>query len=262
MKLLFWVFCVFLAWPLSPPVLGQARAQDERLLDQLKSADVEFRMAALTAFLGRDVDDEEREKEFQALVAIGFALQHDESPLVRALAARVLEGIPDPRAVEPLLSALRSERSLPVRKAILYALGQNPSKQVVEELIHQLDYKDAENRAVAAFTLARINDPAAIQPAITFLEKKRKKDQDVQARVYLIQLLGQQRERSSIDILLRASKFDNPPELRRAATLALGKIGTSSDSNVLEQLRKTLLDSDPYLVAISETAIRQVELSQ
>ncbi len=262
MKVVFWAVCIFFLWGTCHEVLGQVRMEDERLLDQLKSTDVEVRITALTAYQSRSVDEEKPEADFPALVAIGFALQHDESPLVRALAARVMERNPDPRASEPLLSALRTERAIPVRKAILYALARNSSPQVVQELIRQLDHKDSENRAVAAFTLARINDPAAVQAALNFLGKKRKKDQDVQARVSLIQLLGQQRERSSIDLLLKASNSDSPPELRRAAAFALGKIGTSSDFNVLEYLRKALLDPDPFLVAISEGAIRQVESNQ
>jgi HEAT repeat protein len=261
MKSVFRTIFIFSVCLISQQALGQVRSADGHLLDQLKSTEIETRMAAIASFLSRCVDDGEPEKDFPALVAIGFTLKHDESPLVRALAARALEWNPDPRATEPLLSALRMERALSVRKAILYALTGHSSSKVVEELINQLDHKDAENRAVAAFALAKLNDPAAVRAAISFLQK-RKKDHDVQASMYLIQLLGQQRDRSSIEILLKAIKSDNSPEMRRAAALALGKIGISSDSNILEQLRKTLLEPDPYLVAVTESAIRQIELSQ
>ncbi len=82
---------------------------------------------------------------------------------VGATAAEELGRLRDPRALEPLIGALRGS-SPEVRKAAAGALGKLGDKRAVEPLLDILGYPSDET--FAADALAKLRDPRAIGPLI------------------------------------------------------------------------------------------------
>jgi HEAT repeat protein len=113
------------------------------------------------------------------------ALRH-ENDRTRTQAARALGSIGDARAVEPLMTVLREDKTPIVRANAAYALGDLGDARAVEPLLGALE--DESVRAPAATALGQIGDPRAVEP-------------------------------------LRAALDDADEEVREAAREALGKIG-------------------------------------
>src|SRR5688572_11510150 len=79
--------------------------------------------------------DQNREVSDQAVSGLAAALT-DADPLVRLAAAEGLGGIEDPRAVEALSRALRSDESVEVRRMAAWALGEIEDDAAVPALSH------------------------------------------------------------------------------------------------------------------------------
>src|SRR5262245_7049146 len=235
----------------------------QELLERMTSGDEEQRIDSLVRICAL-LHDEPDAIETPVVTSIGGALQRDSSPVVRALAARALEicagvlgGPQGDEAVAALLAALGKERELAARKAIIYALASYPRPQVTSALIPFLKNKHTELRAAAAYALAETGDPASAQ-ALAELLRRGAKDEDAFARSQAARGLGRVGGHDSIELLTNALSNDKSQEVRREAALALGRIATSQDAQVIEALRNATLSNDPYLVSVAENAIANI----
>jgi len=245
-----------------PP--AQSAQLRKELLSRLASGDEEQRIDAITQIsaLPRDASDSD---QLSVITALGNSLQHDASPVVRALAARAL-GIAAGNqehsqsadiAVSALIDAIGKEREIAVRKAIIYALACFPQPQVTTALIPFLKDKKSEVRAATAYALAENHDPASAQALVEVLRRDGK-DEDAFTRSQAARGLGRIGERDAIDPLIRALTHDRSQEVRREAAQALGRIATRQDAKVIEALRGATLSNDPYLVTAAEGAIASI----
>ena len=102
-----------------------------------------------------------------ALLKVLPAALKDSRLEVRLKAAKLLQDVPDPVAVEPLIGALRDKDSNVHQRAgiALGKIGQPAVKSLVE-LLHDLD---PEMRRVAAEQLGKIRNPEALEPLLTAL---------------------------------------------------------------------------------------------
>jgi vesicle coat complex subunit len=95
-------------------------------------------------------------------------------PRVRRAAANALVLMPDARALDPLLNALRDADPL-VRVNAALALGEFTGTRpqlssIAESLIVTLDDDLDPVRAMAASALGRLKDPRAVEPLIGLLD--------------------------------------------------------------------------------------------
>jgi HEAT repeat protein len=181
-----------------------------------------------------------------AIAALGRALHNDSSPVVRALAARGLALAGDARAVPALLTALGRERERAVRKAIIYALAPHRDPQITAALIPLLKDKEVEIRATAAYALAEAADPQAASALIAVLGLRRK-DEEAFARSEAARGLGRIGGSGAVAPLVAALTGEEAHEVRREATLALGRLASKRDTAAIEALRAATRAEDPYL---------------
>lgn len=97
-----------------------------------------------------------------------IAALKDETGGVRAFAASALGQIGDPRAVEPLIAALKGEGGW-ARKEAVEALGQIGDPRAVEPLVAALNGEAGSVRKGAAEALGRLGDPRAVEPLVAAL---------------------------------------------------------------------------------------------
>lgn len=246
-------------------VLGQqadqrANTLQKEMLARLASGDEEQRLDAIAQIgaLWRDAPDS---VESPAITALSNSLQQDSSPVVRALAARMLENAGGNQAsskiVPALIAALEKEREVAVRKAIIYTLARYPQPQVITAVIPLLNDRNSELRAAAAYALAENGDATSVQ-ALTEVLRRRGKDEDAFARSQAARGLGRIGGRDSIDPLLEALNRDKSQEVRREVARALGRIASRQDANVIEALRDAALSNDPYLAVAADNAIASI----
>lgn len=253
--LIFWAFAVsFIANVALAQEPSKIQSSQAVLLTRLASGSEEQRVDAVIE-LGSMLSVYKAEQ--QTIESLGSLLQKDSSLMVRALAARAMELSRDDKFTSALLASLKIERELSVRKAIVYALAFHRSGQVVSALTPLLKDKKQEIRAVAAFALAEIADPASTTALIDLL-KKRGKDEDVFARSQAARGLGRLADKSSLDALANSLLRDKSSEVRRACAQSLGLIANNQDMQALEALKAAKLDADPYLVLTAETALNRV----
>jgi HEAT repeat protein len=184
------------------------------------------------------------------------ALGYKKDEYVRKAAVYALGEIKDPRAVEPLIAALKDKD---VRKAAAEALdhlGWKPAQDesagwywmakhdwdkcvalgalAVEPLSAALKDKEWKVRAAAARALGKIQDPRAVEPLIAAL-----KDTDKDVREAAVYALGEIKDPRAVEPLIAALK-DAEWRVRTAADEALVKIGAPA----VEPLIAALKDKD------------------
>lgn len=238
-------------------VLGQAETQ-ATLIARLAASDEETRLAALVD-LAALFKSRPRVARPATLAALANTLQNDPAPVARTHAARALELAGEPGASDALLAALRTERELATRKAIIYALARYPAPQVTTALLPLLNHKNVEIRATTAYALAELADTAAATALLEFLQK-RGKDADAFARSQAARGLGRIGYQAAIPALLEALRRDKAQIVRREAAYALGWLGSAQASEVSAALRQAANDDDPYLRAAAHTALEQINL--
>lgn len=77
-------------------------------------------------------------------------------------ASTALREIKDPRAVEPLIRALK-DKDNDIRETVVYALGEIKDARAVEPLTHALKDEDSRVRSSAAVALGKIKDARAVE---------------------------------------------------------------------------------------------------
>jgi HEAT repeat protein len=159
------------------------------------------------------------------------ALGYEKDSNVGRAAARALGEIGDPRAVGPLVTALKGQDA-DVHRLAAEALGRIGDARAVEPLVAALG--DQAMRRSAAVALAEIGAPA-VEGLVAALNHS--------AKEVLDQLRRQGADRSMINAVTNANV-----DMREAAAEALGKIG---DARAVEPLI-TALDSE--YVSLSKAA--------
>lgn len=132
-------------------------------------------------------------------------------------AASALGETNDPRAVEPLVDALKATDWV-LRSAAAEALGEIKDSRAVAPLISALSDADSDVRWHAAVALARIKDNRAVEPLISAL-----KDPDSNVRRNAASALGEIKDRRAIAPLSVAQK-DTEVTVAFDAGTALAKV--------------------------------------
>ena len=211
----------------SPADLPVSEHELERLLQQLKSADVTLRSDAAHA-LGKLADD-------RAAAALAEALR-DPDEYVRKSAVMALRRIGGAKAMEAMRVAL-GDRSEQVCLQAVKGLGELRDAGAVEALIKVLARRERSLVAAATEALARIG-PEAV-PHLMEAFKDRYLRRRIGAQIWRI--LAEMGPRA-IDPLLHALADDNY-YVRLTALTILGRIG---DKRVTEPILRVFL-SDPRL---------------
>ena len=211
----------------SPADLPVSEHELERLLQQLKSADVTLRSDAAHA-LGKLADD-------RAAAALAEALR-DPDEYVRKSAVMALRRIGGAKAMEAMRVAL-GDRSEQVCLQAVKGLGELRDAGAVEALIKVLARRERSLVAAATAALARIG-PEAV-PHLMEAFKDRYLRRRIGAQIWRI--LAEMGPRA-IDPLLHALADDNY-YVRLTALTILGRIG---DKRVTESILRVFL-SDPRL---------------
>jgi HEAT repeat protein len=232
-------FCV-----VGPAVAAQAQADEVgRQIARLHSSDYDVRMAAakelgetkdlraiqpLIAALGADVGAVAE----KALVNIGAAAVE---PLIAALenpdvrvregAVRALGEIKDPRAVRPLIAALKNGNRVRLTD-VLSRIGA----PAVEPLVAALKNPDVQVREGSVRALGKINDPRTVRPLIAAL-----KDADPVVRAGAARTLGEIKDPRVVEPLVAALR-DPGWAVRHMAAQALGKMGALAIEPVMAAL--------------------------
>jgi HEAT repeat protein/beta-lactamase regulating signal transducer with metallopeptidase domain len=212
------------------------------LLSVVHDENVAVRLAAVEA-LGHLEDP-------RAIDALVQALRTDTDARVREAAASALGEIDSARAVPGLIAALGSERVAAVRAKIAWALGEIDDARAVDALGEAVRDSEVEVRRQAVWALGEIESPAAVPALIRVL-----RDSDVETRKQAARALGEIESADAIDALSAASK-DSDAEVRKQAVSALGEIG---DKRALPALAAAVGDAEVEVRRQVVEAIGQLE---
>lgn len=195
----------------------------------------------------RDVDREGAEREVEALVP---ALA-DREAAVRAEAARSLGELEDPRSVEALSRALRTDESAEVRRMAAWALGEIEDPAAVPALDHAIrNDADVEVRRMAAWALGEIESPAAVDALGAAIG-----DGDLEVRMAAAWALGEIEDPRAVPWLKRAMG-DSNPGVRRKAAWALGEI---ESLEAVDPLARALGDDDAEVRQTAAWALGEIQ---
>jgi HEAT repeat protein/beta-lactamase regulating signal transducer with metallopeptidase domain len=226
----------------------QDREPDERavagLADALRDADPQVRLAAAEGLGGLD--------DPRAIEALSRALRSDESVEVRRMAAWALGEIDDARGVPALTEALRSDKDDEVRRMSAWALGEIDSATAVEALAAALRDASPEVRKTAVWALGEIDSPNGVPHLIPFLD-----DENVEIRAQAAWALGEIDSPRAV-AALSAAIDDREPKMREMVVWALGEIQHAS---ALEGLAKALADANVGVRRKAAWAIGELDLS-
>ncbi len=201
-------------------------------------------------------------------------LQHEDEA-IRHGAALVLAKISDPRAVEPLMLALRNDGT-GLRKLSALALGQIGDPRAIPELVIALQDNDKWVRSEAAIALGKIGDSNAVDALTLALRDPSNTIRqnaatslgqigDPKSIGALIELLADADDwvtrhvidaltkfgNVAIDLLIAALNNQNT-HIRQGVVVALDAIGGTRATNVFHSL---LGDSDPSVRATAAWAL-------
>jgi HEAT repeat protein len=187
----------------------------DSLINDLAAKERDVRGSAASALGGIG-----SEKALEPLIS---ALSSDKESDVRSRAAFALGGIGSEKAVEPLISALSSDKERDVRGSAASALGGIGSEKAVEPLISALTTtKESGTPLQEAFALGRIGSEKAVEPLISALTTTNESG----ARLWVAFALGEIGSEKAVDPLLSALSTAKESDVRGSAAFALGGIGS------------------------------------
>jgi HEAT repeat protein/beta-lactamase regulating signal transducer with metallopeptidase domain len=188
----------------------------------------------------------------RAVEALSRALRSDESVEVRRMAAWALGEIEDARAVPALSEALRSDKDEEVRRMSAWALGEIESATAVEALGAALKDSSPEVRKTAVWALGEIESPNGVQHLIPFLD-----DESAEIRSQAAWALGEIESPRAVTALSGALD-DREPKVREMVVWALGEI---EDASAVEGLAKALGDANVAVRRKAAWALGEIDLS-
>ncbi|MFL5537721.1 MAG: HEAT repeat domain-containing protein [Longimicrobiaceae bacterium] len=222
----------------------------------------EARGTAVTALVGavRDVNVEVRQNAVRSLAALKEdprsvqaliqALRTDQDANVRNTAAWALGQIEDRAAVPALLEAMAGDRSVEVRRTAAWALGQIEDPAAVDGLVRAMRDADADVRHTAIWALGQLESPRAVPGLIGAL-----RDDDVEVRRQAAWALGQIESKEAVPALVAAMR-DADREVRSTAIWALGQIEAPE---AVPGLSTALHDGDADVRKQAVWALGQIE---
>ena len=230
------------AEPQAPATTQKRDTAVPALLSVLKDESATVRLAAVES-LGNLADP-------RAVDALVQALRTDPDARVREAAADALGNIDSPRAVPGLIAALGSEKVAAVRAKIAWALGEIDDARAVEALGGAVRDPDAEVRRQVVWALGELESPAAVPMLIPAL-----KDADVETRKHAAEALGEIQSKDAIEALIPVTK-DADAEVRKEAVSALGNI---EDKRALPALEAAVRDANVEVRRQAIEAIGQLD---
>lgn len=191
--------------------------------------------------------DIDQDRDSQALIAS----LRDHVAEVRSAAAQALGELDDPRTVEALMNALRTDTDASVRAMAAWALGQLENPRAVPALGDALLHDgDANVREMAAWALGAIESTQGVEPLRTAL-----RDRSPEVRAKAVWALGAIEDSAAVPALMEALS-DASVEIRRTAAWALGQIEHPS---AIPALVAALRDSDAEVRSTAAWAIGGIE---
>lgn len=158
-----------------------------------------------------------------------IAALDDNADLVRERAARALGKLKDTRAIGPLIAALK-DKYWGTRGEAVIALGEIRDPRAVEFLVSAI--RNGTARVVAGEALGKIGRPA-VEPLLALL-----KDKDARVRETAVSALGRTGDARAVKPLMEILIDTNEEGgVRRAAPLALGRIGSPAVKPLIAELK-------------------------
>jgi HEAT repeat protein/beta-lactamase regulating signal transducer with metallopeptidase domain len=188
----------------------------------------------------------------RAVEALSKALRTDESVEVRRMAAWALGEIEDAAGVPALSDALRSDRDEEVRRMAAWALGEIESATAVEALGAALKDSSPEVRKTAVWALGEIESPNGVPHLLPFL-----KDENAEIRSQAAWALGEIESPRAV-AALSAAIDDREPKVRETVVWALGEI---EDASAVAALAKALSDANVGVRRKAAWALGEIDLS-
>jgi HEAT repeat protein len=231
------------------------QAEIEKQRQRLGSSDVEERRDALMKL------DAMRRPEASRVALPSLS---DESPIIRAVAAKAVLSLNANESVPALLPLLNDKDEF-VRREAVYALGLTHSRNATQRLTEVLlNDKEDGVRSAAAVALGEIGDEGAvvalasvIAPELSAPGKKAKK---VEKNSFVLRAaarsLGQIRSRAGTQALISAlSNEKYPDDVHREAALSLGLLG---DPSAVPALKSAAASSDPFLARTAVESLKKL----
>lgn len=253
-------FCVCLGLSFSVSAqetrsLTPTRAEIEIQRQRLSSPDVEERRDAVMRLGSMRRPEASR----AALPALS-----DESPIVRATAAKAILSIGAEESVSSLLPLLGDKDEF-VRREAAYALGLTRSSAATAALSNLLlNDKEDGVQGAAAIALGHIADEAAVVALVGTLapqlsapaNKKRKPEDNPFVLRAAATALGHIKSRAGTAALIATLSNEKlPSDVRRESARSLGLIG---DETAVPALRAASTAADPYLAQIASEALKKI----
>jgi HEAT repeat protein len=183
-----------------------------------------------------------------ALTPLLTELKHDTS-FQRRAAAEALEGVNDPRRIQPLLIAAKDPDAT-VRASAIHALGRERSEEVAAALLRPLRDPESCVRLAAAQELAKREDCSHDSAFVGLLE-----DSNFEVRLTAVEFFGKRCDPQFVGPLLQRV-FDPDSDVRLATARALGAIG---HPGAIEALVVAMTDEEKAVREMAELALSQID---
>jgi len=196
-----------------------------QLINALKDPEPAVRQAAVKS-LGQVGDP-------AAAAAISLLLK-DPVEGVRRSVASALGSLKDPSSLNPLLSAVKSETTNPVRVALIEALGVYNNAEVIDVLLHSLNDPDPAISQKSAEILGNFTGPKVIAALLGALEKQGAESADFRKNAALS--LSKMRDPDAVDALLYLLNYSQKEpgiEFDRAAATAASTLANLKKGNAI-----------------------------
>jgi HEAT repeat protein len=237
----------------STETLTPAQLEIQRQQERLGAADDEDRRDALMRLGSMHTSEASR---------VALKGLSDESPKVRAVAAKAVLGLSAAESAEAIKPLLNDQDEF-VRREAVYALGLTRSRNATAAVIERLlNDKEDGVRAAAAVALGQIGDETSVVPLSTVLTGQAKRKGKQERNEFVLRAsatsLGRIRSSAGVPALIAAltnEKFSS--DIRREAAAALGLIG---DRSAIDALTQAVNSPDPYLSRTAYESLKRLKL--
>jgi HEAT repeat protein len=169
---------------------------------------------------------------------------------VRDCAVEALGVIRDPRAVDPLVAALRDKKGRDDRRVVVQALGQIGDARATEPLLAALSVGDSVSNEIVQ-ALGQIKDARAIEPLARELRNPYNPRPWRTAAAQTLAQIGDPRAIAPLFAVLQ----DRDPQVRGAAADALRKLGWTPQDTAQEATYAVATGNFSKVVALGASAV-------